>query len=235
MSRVEESDLKESHDPSAVFTAHDGLHGLFREYLLGLVAARSGNGQAAEAHARRVAAIQVTEYVGSLAHDLAQGVRGHALRQQGRSREALEAFRRIRLENSYDAILWSPLLSLDYERFSLAEFLQELGREEEVLELYRNFLGLSISEIIYLGLTELRQAEIYEHRGDLEQAARHYDAFLELWRDSDPEFRPLVERARQSLARIQAQPGDAANRRDERADGTFAQSPQGLAGSTHPR
>jgi hypothetical protein len=50
-------------------------------------------------------------------------------------------------------------------------------------------------------------AQIYERRGDRAKAAEHYGQFIELWKDCDPELRPLVESARQRLAR----PGVASN------------------------
>jgi hypothetical protein len=39
-------------------------------------------------------------------------------------------------------------------------------------------------------------AEIYERQGNRQKAAEHFTRFVELWKDCDPEFRPLVEDAR---------------------------------------
>jgi hypothetical protein len=37
-------------------------------------------------------------------------------------------------------------------------------------------------------------------RGERQKAREHYARFLELWRDCDPELRPLVEEARRRMA-----------------------------------
>ena len=50
--------------------------------------------------------------------------------------------------------------------------------------------------------TYLRLAQLYDERGDLEQAAGYYGRFVELWETADPEFQPKVERARARLAEI---------------------------------
>ena len=49
---------------------------------------------------------------------------------------------------------------------------------------------------------EQEEAEIYERRGQLDQAARHYARFVEIWSDCDPELRPLVDRAKQRLSEL---------------------------------
>lgn len=45
-------------------------------------------------------------------------------------------------------------------------------------------------------------ARLYDAKGDLDNAARYYAAFVELWADADPEFRPRVEAARVRLEEI---------------------------------
>ena len=42
---------------------------------------------------------------------------------------------------------------------------------------------------------------IYERLGDQEAAAHHYARVIDLWKDCDPELRPLVEAAERALGR----------------------------------
>ncbi len=62
---------------------------------------------------------------------------------------------------------------------------------------------------MYAGPSHLRRAALYERLGDTRAAASHYARFVELWKDCDPEFRPLLEQARAGLARVGAGPGAA--------------------------
>jgi hypothetical protein len=55
---------------------------------------------------------------------------------------------------------------------------------------------------VYLAPSHLRQAEIYDRRGDRSQAARHYRRFIELWREADPELQQTVTEARVRLAAL---------------------------------
>jgi tetratricopeptide (TPR) repeat protein len=48
-----------------------------------------------------------------------------------------------------------------------------------------------------------RLGELYEAKGDAQKAASHYAAFVDLWKDADPELQPIVRRVRERLATIQ--------------------------------
>ncbi len=54
----------------------------------------------------------------------------------------------------------------------------------------------------YLPVVLRRLAELEEWRGNLEAAARHYQRFLELWSDADPELRGQVDAAQRALTRL---------------------------------
>ena len=47
-----------------------------------------------------------------------------------------------------------------------------------------------------------RLGEIYESRGEHDRAVEHYDRFVELWQDADPELQPQVANARERIARL---------------------------------
>jgi tetratricopeptide (TPR) repeat protein len=49
-----------------------------------------------------------------------------------------------------------------------------------------------------------RLGELYDAQGDLNRAASHYAAFIELWKNADPALQPKVQEAKQRLSEIQA-------------------------------
>lgn len=42
----------------------------------------------------------------------------------------------------------------------------------------------------------------HDRLGNSQEAARHYARFVELWRESDPQFQPVIDAARQRLAEL---------------------------------
>ncbi len=82
----------------------------------------------------------------------------------------------------------------------LAELLYARGRFDEALGWYESIADVSFQQLPYLGPDELRQAEIHERSGDRARAIRHYKQFVALWKDCDPELRPLVTAAERQLA-----------------------------------
>ncbi len=194
--------VPDAENPETFFAVHNGLHPLIKEYLLGLVSARLGEREAAEAHARRVAATGVPVNLGTLPSDLALGIRSHLARQENRPKAALDALQQARFQINYQSMIASAFVSMAYERFTRAELLHELGRDGEALDWYRNTTTASTNEIVYRALSHLRQAQILERRGDRESAIRNYRAFLDLWHAADPELQPLVAEARSALERL---------------------------------
>jgi tetratricopeptide (TPR) repeat protein len=52
-----------------------------------------------------------------------------------------------------------------------------------------------------------RLGEMYEAKGDLDKALTHYQAFVELWKDADPELQPRVRDVRSRVERLQRRRG----------------------------
>ena len=48
-----------------------------------------------------------------------------------------------------------------------------------------------------------RLGELYEAKGDVNRAKRHYATFVELWKNADPELQPKVAAVRARLAALQ--------------------------------
>ena len=57
---------------------------------------------------------------------------------------------------------------------------------------------------LYLAGAHKRLGELYETKGDQVNAERHFAAFVELWKDADPELQPKVREAQARLAAIRA-------------------------------
>ena len=47
-----------------------------------------------------------------------------------------------------------------------------------------------------------RLAELYEAKGDTAKAVEQYRAFIDLWKNADPELQPRVAEARRRLAQL---------------------------------
>ena len=84
-------------------------------------------------------------------------------------------------------------------RVSLSIALAELGREEEALAVLEARFGGAIYEAVPASLL---RGQLYEQRGELQQAILAYSRVVELWRDCDPELVPQREVAERALERL---------------------------------
>jgi tetratricopeptide (TPR) repeat protein len=81
-----------------------------------------------------------------------------------------------------------------------AELLDAARRREDAIQTYRALAD----QLFHSGApAHFRLAELYERQGDRQKAAAHYAKFAELWKDCDPELRPLVEQARRRVAALE--------------------------------
>jgi tetratricopeptide (TPR) repeat protein len=135
--------------------------------------------------------------------EFGESVRGQALTLQGRiaaandSAEAAISLLRRGLEMMNAT--WGRVRDLD--RYWLASLLQENGGEEEALAIFGSLYWHPWVEP--LGLYQ--RAQLHEHRGEFDQAARYYARFLELWDQADPHLQPRVEAARLALQRLRGE------------------------------
>jgi len=85
---------------------------------------------------------------------------------------------------------------------------EALGQPDNVIAQYERWLGRRQLEgrlgadSEQLPAAHERLGQLYDARGDLENAALHYARFVELWSDADPELQPRVEAARARLEEI---------------------------------
>ena len=67
----------------------------------------------------------------------------------------------------------------------------------DTLELFRGRFGDN-----WQGPMLERLGQLYDERGDLENAARYYAQFVELWADADEELQPQVKDVRDRIAQL---------------------------------
>jgi tetratricopeptide (TPR) repeat protein len=196
-------------DPSSARAEGDGLiaehrpaHPYLRLYLLGMLSARLGEPSEALGYAAELERADSSSPLGVFAADQGKFVRAEVAWMGGRPEEALALLDQARYWTT-DSRMHdkgdSPFFIQLHERFARAELLYELGRHEDALPWYR---ALSYRDYLYTAPAHLRLAQIYERRGVWVKAFEHYSRFLELWRDSDPALQPLVQQARQAMARL---------------------------------
>jgi hypothetical protein len=89
------------------------------------------------------------------------------------------------------------------DRWVHAEALRALGRDSAALGFYGSFAEHGLPDVTLLAPARLRRGEIFERMGRAADAAREYQAFVELWRDADAELQPLVADVRQRISRLQ--------------------------------
>jgi tetratricopeptide (TPR) repeat protein len=189
-------------DPAVFIDAHYDLHPLLRMYLIALVSARMGDVDAARRYAGEIEKQEFPPGYKSLAEDLTASVRAQTDRIQGKPAEALKKLEPLLKQTKNP--LESPFVSEAYERFTRAELLYELGRYPESLAWFDHMVESSVFEFVYLPLSDLWRAEIYNRRGDSKDAATSYKAFIDLWRDCDRDLQPMVELARRRLESLAA-------------------------------
>jgi tetratricopeptide (TPR) repeat protein len=176
-----------------------GLHASIRLYLLGLLSARLGDRAAALQDATELERIPRSSPAGNFAADEGKAVRSEVAWSEGRREEALADLESAGfwtnssgLEERGD----SPFTTHLHERFARAELLYELGREDEALRWFRPLTY----DFLYTAPAELREAQIYQHKGDRDRSRAHYARFLMLWSDCDADLRPKVREATEALA-----------------------------------
>jgi tetratricopeptide (TPR) repeat protein len=187
--------------PRVYFSVHDGMHRLLRAYLLGLVSARLGDFAGAERYAASLARETGPPTAASLPRDLGLEIRAEAAVGQGAPASALAVLRQTTGESWYEYHFASPFLAGSRERYRRAGLEADHGDARQAITLFSGFEGFSGYALVYAAPSHLRRAELYERLGDRSAAASHYARFLTLWKDADPEFRPLLDSARAGYQR----------------------------------
>jgi tetratricopeptide (TPR) repeat protein len=133
----------------------------------------------------------------------ARSMRGRAWTLRGRIAAAHdsidEAIANLRRGLSMINATWTGPRDLD--RYWLAHLIQDRDGEEEAISVYGSLYWNPWAE----AMAYLHRAELHERRGELDEAARYYARFIDMWADADDHLQPRVEAARRALERIRGQ------------------------------
>jgi tetratricopeptide (TPR) repeat protein len=173
-----------------------------RQYTLGSLAVRLRDAAAAADAAAELHRLATSGDATALVRDLDRGLRARLAWRDGRPEEALRLLQALEARDSQGDIAVTPFVARANERFLRGEVLTSLGRDDEALRWFSSLGTGSVAELPLRAPSHLRQATIYDRRGDRELAATHYARFLELWRDADAGFQPLADSARGRLAAL---------------------------------
>jgi eukaryotic-like serine/threonine-protein kinase len=93
--------------------------------------------------------------------------------------------------------------------YNLGRALDKGNQSDSAIAMFEQFLHCQAIERIFtdvvdLPLTQRRLGELYEAKGDRARAAEHYKAFVELWKNADPDLQPQVADVRKKLAGLSA-------------------------------
>jgi len=122
--------------------------------------------------------------------------RARIARAEGRPMEALEELRSLPPDGC---------IPCGYQR--VARLFDEAGQVDSAVAYFEKYLETPYNFRLFvdgnrLAATHERLGQMYDGRGDLENAALHYAAFVELWADADPVLQPRVRAARARLEEI---------------------------------
>ncbi len=135
-----------------------------------------------------------------------RSVEGEVLEAEGRLPEALAAYQDwVRL----------PTAAQDCRQcgdFYVGRVFDRMNQPDSALAAYHRATSTTVpirnfGEARVLGPTLRRMGELYEARGERDQAKEYYSRFVALWRDADSDFQPGVQEVKTRLAKLASEPG----------------------------
>ena len=202
LERLNPAAVRPSSQPAVFLSAHNGIHGILRAYLLGLLSARLGEAAAAARYASALDQMQGPSTAMGLPRDLALEVRAEIARRSEDAAQALALLRQRKLEAWYELYLASPFITEARGRYLEAELAVRAGDAQRAMSEFATFEDFWTYDLMYAAPSHYRRAQLAEQPGDARSAAEHYRRFLALWNGADPEFKPMLDSARAGLARL---------------------------------
>jgi DNA-binding SARP family transcriptional activator len=173
----------------------------YRGYVLGLLSLRLADTTAVAGYVRELDAVRGSEMAQRLGRDLALTLRAELAHRRGSPEQALALLNARSRAPSLGAAT-TVLGSGAYERYLRADLLRELGRLDEARAWYESMGQTAVPELPFLGPAELRLAQLADAGGDRTRAVAHYRRAVELWRDCEPELRPVRDAAARRLRQL---------------------------------
>ena len=126
----------------------------------------------------------------------AHGMQGYIALAEHRLADAQREFRAA--DSRGCPICAAPMLGRAYDM---------AGNADSAIAVFERFLGTPTMDRSgvdgpFRPVVHQRLGELYEAKGERERALEHYRAFLDLWKDADPELQPRVTDARQHVAAL---------------------------------
>ena len=116
---------------------------------------------------------------------------------QGRNADARAVVDAVNLQTAWDPTMLAAVRFLALDRMQLADATIAAGDA---------FLDIRADRLYWdahfrAGILQ-RLGELHEGKGDLPKALAHYEAFVDLWKDADPELQPRVRDVRARIERL---------------------------------
>jgi tetratricopeptide (TPR) repeat protein len=126
---------------------------------------------------------------------------GYLALAEGRAVDAVAEFRLS------DAQLGCEICSLH----GMGIAYRQAGQPDSAIAVFERFVNTPFAsrllyDAIWLPSVYVQLGELYEARGDRDNAVHYYNEFAELWKDADPELRPRVADVRSRIARLVGEP-----------------------------
>lgn len=131
------------------FFFHDGLHGHFRLYLLGLLAARRADPGGARIHAEGLSERPVIPGSEILVEQLVRTLDAAILRAEDRWAEALAVLERLQHDVWFQFAVGSPFFAGGMTRFLRADLLETAGRTAEAIGWWETMAQRSPYELVF--------------------------------------------------------------------------------------
>jgi len=129
-----------------------------------------------------------------------QAARGHVARADRQFDNAIASFRQAIGGACPDCGL--PDLGFTYD---LA------GQSDSAIAVYSRYTQARAVNIVqratWLPMIHRRLGELYDAKGNVEQALTHYTQFVELWKNADSDMQPQVQKVRDRIRELQRRPG----------------------------
>jgi tetratricopeptide (TPR) repeat protein len=135
-----------------------------------------------------------------------QGARGEVALAEGRTNDAIVAFRTATYSDSGDV----EQAGWGRTELRLARAFDKAGQADSAIahfERFKNPLVRTASTAfapIALPVAARRLGELYETKGDITNAIKNYEAFVKLWKDADADLQSQVADIKARIARLRA-------------------------------